>query len=166
MKHSVTPAIEQLIRKYVHPAYNVNVESFPLGCCEPCKRSMYKCKKAEETNQNLDSLKKKEWDLFKLENIHVPRTSAVCAECPCPICHCAHYNPLGITGKKDVKNKPVINPDGGKMECETQPPVTGRGRSSSRGLCSICGQVTGRGLSHPCRPGDLKMVKQGNVDQA
>ena len=28
VKHSVTPAIEQLIRKYVHPAYNVNVESF------------------------------------------------------------------------------------------------------------------------------------------
>ena len=79
---------------------------------------MYKCKKAEETNQNLDSLKKKEWDLFKLENIHVPRTSAVCAECPCPICHCAHYNPLGITGKKDIKNKPVINSDDGKMECE------------------------------------------------
>ena len=52
------------------------------------------------------------------------------------------------------------------MECKSQPPVTGRGRSSSRGLCSICGQVTGRGLSHPCRPGDLKMVKQGNVDQA
>ena len=67
--------------------------------------------------------------------------------------------PISITGKKDVKNKPVINPDGGKMECETQPPVTGRGRSSSRGLCSICGQVAGRGLSHPCRPGDLKIVK-------
>ena len=44
--------------------------------------------------------------------------------------------------------------------------MTGRGRSSSQGLCSICGQVTGRGLSHPCRPGDLKMVKQGNVDRA
>ena len=90
----------------------------------------------------------------------------MCAECPCPICHCVHYNPLGVTGKKDIKNKPVINPNGGKIECERQPPVTGRGRSSSRGLCSICGQVTGRGLSHPCRPGDLKMVKQGNVDRA
>ena len=113
----------------------------------------------------MESLKKKEWELFKLDNILVPITSSVCAECPCPICHCAHYNPLGITGKKDVKNKPVINPDGGKMECETQPPVTGRGRSSSRGLCSICEQVTGCGSAHPCRPGDLKMVKQGNVDQ-
>ena len=90
----------------------------------------------------------------------------MCADCPCPICHCAHYNPLGVTGKKDVKNKPVINPVGGKMECELQPSVTGRGRSSSRGLCSICGQVTGRGLSHPCRPGDVKVVKQGNVDRA
>ena len=50
----------------------VNMESFPIGCCEPCKCSMYKCKKVEETNQNMDLMKKKEWELFKLGNIHVP----------------------------------------------------------------------------------------------
>ena len=72
VKLAVTPVLENLIKKYVHPAYDVKIESFPIGCCETCKRSMYKCKKAEEMNELVEPVRKKEWDQFKLEDIQYP----------------------------------------------------------------------------------------------
>ena len=166
VKLTVTPALENMIKKYVHPAYDVNIESYPIGCCDRCKVSMYRCRKAEESSESVEPWRKKEWDEFKLEDIHVPRTSAECGECPCPIRHCSHFNPCGVTGKKDIIHNPVINPDGGQMKCETDPPVMGRGRNSSKGLCCLCGQITGRGLSHPCRQVDIQAVKHGQADVA
>ena len=47
------------------------------------------------------------------------------------------------------------------MECEVQTAVSGRGRGRSRGICAVCGQVTGRGIQHPCSPRDVHAIREG-----
>ena len=71
-----------------------------------------------------------------------------------------------MTGAKKIVNKPVINPIEDRMESEKEPPVYGRGRESCKGLCTICGQIRGRGLCHPCTSGDVMAVRQGRVFRA
>ena len=89
----------------------------------------------------------------------IPRISANCSDCSCPMCHLAHYNPIGMEGTKEIISNPVIKPDSDKMHCETQPPVSGRGQGSCQGICIICGQVTGPGLCHPCSHGDVQALR-------
>ena len=163
VKAKLKPSEEVLIRKYAHPEYESSVESYPLGLCGGCKAALYKCRKAEEKGESAEDKKKAVWDTFKLQQIRVPRVNGDCADCPCPICSCARYKPIGVTGTKEVVLKPEIKSEGGKMECEQQSPVRGSGRGSCRGVCGVCGQVTGRGLRHPCSPGDVKVAMQGRV---
>ena len=49
--------------------------------------------------------------------------------------------------------------------CESQSPVMGRGRGTCRGLCVVCGQVTGRGVRHPCKLDDIRAVRRKSVDR-
>ena len=76
------------------------------------------------------------------------------------------YTPIGMTGSKKIVKKPIINPLEDKMECEKEPPVYGLGRESCKGLCTICGQIIGHGLRHPCTSGDVMAVRQGRVSKA
>ena len=92
--------LEMLIKTYAHLSYDATVESFPAGCCKSCQQDMYRCKRAKESEKPVEPHKK--WTKFKLENIHVPQTSANCSECTCPMCNCAHYNPIGMTGIKKL----------------------------------------------------------------
>ena len=71
-----------------------------------------------------------------------------------------------MTGTKKIVNTPVINPMEVKLECEKEPSVYGRGQGSCKGLCTIFGQVIGRGLHHPCTSGDVMAVRQGCVSRA
>ena len=54
-------------------------------------------------------------------------------------------------------NNPKISTEGGKMECELQPTLKQSGMGC--GLCLICGQMTGRGLSHPCTVKNQRIAK-------
>ena len=144
----------------------MRVESYPLGICGGCRNALYSCKTADEKNESVEQKVSTQWSQFQLEEIKVPRTNGKSAQCPCPICHCARYTPIGMTGTKKIVNKPVINPMEDKMECEKEPPVYGRGRGSCKGLCTICGQIVGRGLCHPCTSGDVMAVRQGHVSRA
>ena len=108
--------LELMIKKYAQPNYDAMIESYPAGCCNSCQQSMYRCKKAEDSGNPIIPHQKHEWNKFKLENIRVPRISANCSDCSCPMCHCAHYNPIGMEGFKKMVNNPVINSNGGKMQ--------------------------------------------------
>ena len=143
-------ALETHIRKYTHPECDSSNESYPTGLCQ---RALYKCKKSDEKGEALEHNLKEisDWIEFQLQLIKVPRTSGDSSLCPCPMCRCAHYNPIGVVGPKEIVNLPVVNPQSGQMECESQSPVMGRGRGTCRGLRVVCGQVTGRGVCHPCK---------------
>ena len=114
----VTPTLESMIKKFIHPTYDLNVESFPSGLCNTCKRSLYKCQTAENSQTPIEPLLREVWAGFKLEDIRVPRTTAACTQCNCPMCHCAHFKCIGKTGPQKITNKPVVNPTGEPMECE------------------------------------------------
>ena len=93
------------------------------------------------------------WTTFHLQKIKVPRGVAA-DKCPCPICMCSKYNPIGVTGEKSVTQSPSFNVTGGQMKCEVQPPVVVR----DKGLCTVCLQITGRGIRHRC---SRSQVQQG-----
>ena len=156
-QEEVKPATEELIRKYAHSSYSVKVQSYPLGLCTLCKKHLYLCR-------SKGAPPREAWAAFKPEDISIARVPPG-TQCQCPMCHTARFNPVGTEGKKGVVSKPVINPEGGKMECESQSPVRGRGRGSCRGVCGACGQVTGRGLRHPCSPGDARAALQGRTER-
>ena len=61
---------------------------------------------------------------------------------------------------KDVTTKPVLEPSGGKMECESQPRVQVPGQGQFCGMCQICGQLTGRGLRHPCSIKNIQLARR------
>ena len=113
---SIIPTIESLIQEYAHPSYNVQVCSFPSGICSYCRRQLFLRKgqksRGEEVAEPLSI-----WKDFHLEEIYVPRGVAA-KDCPCPICQCGKFNPVGMTGEKTVTNHPSIQVSGGLMECE------------------------------------------------
>ena len=76
------------------------------------------------------------WQNFQIQNVKVPCDSTKCQPCPCPMCHFAHYNPKGKTGKKDIMNNPKISTEGGKMKRELQPTLKQSGMGC--GLYLIC----------------------------
>ena len=128
-----------MIKEYVQLSYDVPIELYPAGCCKSCQQNMYRCKKAEDSGKSIKLNQKHEWDQLRLENICVPRISANCIECSCPMCYFAHYNPIRREGTKKIVYNPMINPDGGKMHCETQRPVFGQERGSvDRWLVMVC----------------------------
>ena len=115
----VTAAMEKLLVKYAHPVYDRTVQSYPVGVCEYCRRQLFHCKKADENNEAFKP--REEWASFHLEIVKVPRVSDSTAECPCPLCRCAKFNPIGVEGANEVVWRPVVNPSGGQMDCEIQP---------------------------------------------
>ena len=121
----ISPAIEKLIKEFVHPTYDVSVESFPSGCCPTYQRAMYNCRKAKKLAQPVEPWERDAWKTFQLQDIRVPRTSAKCSQCTCPMCHAAHYNPVGVVGRRDITCTPVVNPLGGPMKCEVETEVPG-----------------------------------------
>ena len=116
---NVTTALEKLLVRYAHPAYDRTVQSYPAGICDYCRRELYFCKKAEENNEEIKP--RKEWSNFQLEEVKVPQVSSSVSECPCPLCRCSKFNPIGVQGSKEIVNKPEVNPSGGKIDCEIQP---------------------------------------------
>ena len=138
---SITQTIESLIQEYAHPSYNVQVCSFPSGICSYCRRQLFLRKgqksRGEEVAEPLSI-----WKDFHLEEVYVPKGSAA-KDCPCPICRCGKFNPVGMTGEKTVTNHPSIQVSGGLMECEMQPKVE---NVRCNGICVICLQLTGRGI--------------------
>ena len=153
----VTSVLEALIQKYAHPMYDCTVESFPVGLCNTCKDSLYKCKRSEVDWNEVRP--QDTWLQFKLENIKVPRINANSYECPCTLCNCARFNPIGVLGTKSVVNKPTVNVSGEKMECEVQPKVTECGPK----YCTICLQIIGRGIRHGCNQRDVHLAKVGRL---
>ena len=114
------------------------MDSFPVGLCDSCKRLLYRYSKTED---NSDAVEPREARTdFNLEKIKVPRISAYCTDCPCPICRCAKFNPIGFCGAKNMINKTVINVEGGKMDSEIQQKVL----EHSNKYCSICLHVMGK----------------------
>ena len=159
----MTNVLAELVKRYAHPSYDLNIQSYPAGCCGICKKNLYLCKKAEKNSEVINPKITESWRQFVLEDIRVPRISEECSTCPCPMCCCATFNPIGFKGKKSIVNKPIINPSGANMECEVQTAVSGRGRGRSRGICAVCGQVTGRGIQHPCSPRDVHAIREGQA---
>ena len=94
---------------------------------------------------------------------HVLRVTSDFEDCQYPIYCVVHYNPVGVVGSWPAKFRPVINPSGGLMECETLSKVPGlksRGvTGKSMGLCILCGQVTCRGKSHPYTKSQIKAAR-------
>ena len=146
---AVTPALEELIRRFAHPSYSVQVQSFPVGMCKSCKTYLYKCK-------SKGAAPREEWAAFKLEEIHIPRVP-LGTDCQCAICHTARFNPVGFNGEMKVKTSPVINPSGDSMKCEKLEKVATKGG----GICEICLQVTGRGIRHKCTARDRRDGQAG-----
>ena len=75
-KLAVINAIHRLIKKYVQSMYSVLVESYPARCCNSCKTYLYKCKKADDSGQEVNPLLRKEWEKFHLEKTKVPQSTA------------------------------------------------------------------------------------------
>ena len=98
--------LELMIKKYAQSSYDATIESYPAGCCNSYQQNMYRCKKAEDSGKSIELHQKREWDQFRLENIRVPRISANCSDCSCPMCHCAQYNPIGMEVTKKIVNDP------------------------------------------------------------
>ena len=128
--------------------YYLTVDSFPSGLCNTCERSLFNCQKAEKLEAPIRPWVREAWAGFKLEDIRVPRTSAVCSQCNCLMCRCAHFNAVGNTGSRKITTKPVVNPTGEPMECQVQPPVMDKGIRGRRGhpahKPSICLSACGR----------------------
>ena len=96
---------------------------------------------------------------IKLEEIKVPRVMASSADCPCPLCRCAGFSPIGVEGEKDVVCQPVVNPTGDKMKCEVQPKVVEHGQK----VCSISLQITGPGIKHGCSQAEVRKARLGQL---
>ena len=65
----VSPALEKLIKEFVHPMYDISVESYPSGCCTTCQRAMYKCRKAKNHAQPIEPWQRDAWKTFQLQDI-------------------------------------------------------------------------------------------------
>ena len=151
-KNKVTASIEELIKNFAHPSYSCDVESFPTGLCNNCKFELYQRQRQKKAGIEVSS-PHSSWTTFHLQMIKVLRGVAA-DKFPCPICMCSKYNPIGVTGEKSVTQSPSINVTGGQMKCEVQPPVVVR----DKGLCTVCLQITGRGIRHSC---SRSQVQQG-----
>ena len=151
-KLPLTKLLEKLIKKFAHPSFDSTVASFPVGLCATCRRMLYKCEKCEKEGQEVKP--REVWSGFILEEIKVPRMSAECSVCSCPLCKCARYNPIGIVGPKEVTHKSVINVSGGNMECEIQPKV----KEKVQVACQICGQIRGPGIKHGCTRAEQRLA--------
>ena len=136
-------------------SYNRNIESFPAGICDTCLRALNRCQQAEEKGEEVKP--REAWSSFKLEMIKVPRKLAKRVDCPCLICRCVKFNPIGVGGPKDIVSAPIVNVVGEKMECEIQPKVTQKGTS----ICPICMQICGPGIQHGCSIKEQQLVKMG-----
>ena len=104
---------------------------------------------------------RKEWGEFKLEMVKVPRVAGSSADCPCPLCRCAKFNPIGVVGEKEVVSKPVVNPSGDQMKCEVQAKVLERGSK----VCPICLQITGPAIRHGCSKAQVRQARLGRLPQ-
>ena len=156
----VTQTTELLIKKYAHPNYDMAVQSYPVGLCNVCKVVLYKNRNQDKEGK--DVIPRKEWKSFKLEQISVPRSSSMSTSCPCPMCRCGHFNPVGVQGEKRIVCKPVINVTGGPMACEVQDKVSVKGK----GICEICFQITGRGIHHLCSKKTRVLEKMGRIERS
>ena len=146
---AVTPALQELIKRFAHPCYSVEVQSFPVGLCKYCKTCLYQCR-------SKGAAPREEWAAFKPEEVHIPRVPPG-TDCQCAMCHTARFNPVGIKGEKKVVTSPVINTSGGPMECEVQERSVRKGQ----GVCEICLQITGRGIRHKCTAKERKERQAG-----
>ena len=90
----VDETVELLIQRFAQVSYGRTIQSFPAGICDTCLRALNRCQKAEEKGEEVKP--REAWSSFKLEMIRVPRTSAKCVDCPCPICRCVKFNPIGV----------------------------------------------------------------------
>ena len=88
----MTPTLEELIKRFAHPSYSVEVLSFPVGLCKFCKKNLYQCK-------SKGAAPREEWAAFKLEEITIPRVGPG-NNCQCAMCHTGRFNPNGFKGKK------------------------------------------------------------------
>ena len=161
-QNCVTSALEKLIRKFAHKTYSKEVESFPNGLCNSCKRSLYRCRKAE--NEGSEIKLRKEWSEFRLDEIKVSRLNADSSLCTCAMCKTAKFSPIGIQGSKEVVSKPYVNVTGEEMTCEIQPrmPREPRGKSDH---CPICLQKTGKGVQHSCSRAAVRLSRMGRISR-
>ena len=93
---AVSNALERLINKYAYSMYNVLVELYPTGYFFLSMSYLYKCKNGDDSGQEVNPLLRKEWEKFHLEKTKVPRSLAECKDCSCPMCKCAHFNPVSV----------------------------------------------------------------------
>ena len=98
-----------------------DVESCPAGLYNNCKFELYKRQRQVKAGMEVSS-PHSSWTTFHLQKIKVPRGVAA-DKCPCPICMCSKYNPIGVTGEKSVTQSPSINVTGGQIKCEVQHPM-------------------------------------------
>ena len=121
----VTPLLAQVIRDHTHhTTFDRDCITHPSGLCMTDFKGLMAVRKAEEEGQRLRGKDPRvAWRLRDLTDLTFPEAEVGGEDCACPMCHLGQYNPVGKVGTREVKEKPVMNPEGGELEAENQPRV-------------------------------------------
>ena len=137
-----TGAIVKRIQDFAKPEFSMEVNSFPLGLCEWCRKQLATCAKLKKENKPVPSTYKAKWDSFKLQNINIPR-GQLARTCKCDIC-LARRSRVGVDGFDRFNKKTKIVPRG-------EGPAKKMPVRKVRGPCRICLQrKIGPGIRHRC----------------
>jgi len=117
----ITSKVAVMIREHTHHHfYNVDNQLFPAGICLTDLSKLHRI--ANNTLRGTDP--REEWSYKLLSDIAYPEDGVGGENCSCPMCHLGSYNPVGKAGHRAIREKPVMNPEGGKLEAEKQPVVS------------------------------------------
>ena len=144
-------ADETLLKNFgLHPTFNREISSYPVGICPSCKTDLYKGKSGKIPKIWSDD-KSPRWSKFHNDLIYGVRTCGVLDSNDvsrlCDICLHVKSNPIGSTLSKKEANKPkILIPRG------TEEPKTSLKNSSEHNQCGNCLGEKRPGVPHPCGP--------------
>ena len=129
--------MEAKVKRFAHPEYSREVESFPLGLDSTCQRHLRRLSQADGDSKVRRKDLEAKWKRFKMENIIVSRGIPH----SCQLCKLVKSNPvLETPGQANYKTRGFCGED---EEKENKKPKT-------ESICKFCLQKTGRGIPHKC----------------
>ena len=139
-KSSVLSLImEAKVKRFAHPEYSREVESFPLGLDSTCQRHLRRLSQADGDPKVRRKDLEAKWGRFKMENIIVSRGTPH----SCHLCKLVKSNPvLETPGQAKCKKR--------SMSCDDEDKENKKSKTETENICKYCLQKTGRGIPHKC----------------
>ena len=104
-KFYMIPSLAEKIREFCKPEFKSEILSYPNGCCNYCRRNLYRLAKGESISELLEE----KWNTFKLDNIPYLGKIHEGENCTCKLCQLGKFNEVKANGKIAPKLNPVLN---------------------------------------------------------